>query len=173
MNEATCFMTDRLVSFAKLRDTDLPRLRAWLSAAHVQEWWGDAESEMHEIESHLANRKVEMFVFSLDAQPTGYIQCYDPRDWPGHGFDGEAPGTRGIDLFIGEPDMIGRGVGTAVIRAFCDRLFARGAPAVVIDPDPANARAIRTYEKAGFRAFGRFSDPESGELLLMRCVRRG
>ena len=32
-------------------------------------------------------------------------------------------------------------------------LFEEGAPRVVIDPDPKNLRAIRAYEKAGFRAF--------------------
>ena len=39
------------------------------------------------------------------------------------------------------------------MRQFVDMLFEEGVPRVVIDPDPANARAIRAYEKAGFRAF--------------------
>jgi RimJ/RimL family protein N-acetyltransferase len=30
-------------------------------------------------------------------------------------------------------------------------LLAKGAPRVVTDPDPANARAVRAYEKAGFQ----------------------
>ena len=47
--------------------------------------------------------------------------------------------------------MIGHGHGSAFIRAFIERLLATGTPRVVIDPDPANARAIRAYEKAGFR----------------------
>ena len=37
-----------------------------------------------------------------------------------------------------------------MIRSVCRPLLAAGAPRVVTDPDPANARAIRAYEKAGF-----------------------
>ena len=37
---------------------------------------------------------------------------------------------------------------------------------LVIDPDPANARAIRAYEKAGFRR-GRVVDTPDGPALLM------
>jgi aminoglycoside 6'-N-acetyltransferase len=32
-------------------------------------------------------------------------------------------------------------------------LFREGAPRVIVDPDPANGRAIRAYEKAGFTHF--------------------
>ena len=59
---------------------------------------------------------------------------------------------RGIDEFIGlTPGMIGRGHGAAVIRSFVDGLLAAATPRVLTDPDPANARAIRACEKAGFR----------------------
>ena len=64
--------------------------------------------------------------------------------------DSSRRGTRGIDLFIGEPDMIERGHGSALIRAFADERLRQGAPRMVTDPDPANLRAIRAYEKAGF-----------------------
>ena len=77
-------------------------------------------------------------------------------------------GTRGIDQFIGEADMLGRGHGSAFIRAFIDRLLANGAPRIVIDPDPANARAIRAYEKAGFDKdrYGRYTRRPA--LLMVR-----
>ena len=35
-------------------------------------------------------------------------------------------GTRGIDQFIGEPDMVNRGHGSAFIRTFIDELMAAG-----------------------------------------------
>ena len=82
------------------------------------------------------------------------------------GLGPQPAGTRGIDQFIGEPDMIGRGHGSAFIRAFVDRLLAAGTPRVVTDPDPANTRAIRAYEKAGFRK-DRFVDTPDGTALLM------
>ena len=48
--------------------------------------------------------------------------------------------------------MLNRGHGSAFIRAHVERLFADGSPAIGTDPDPANARAIRAYAKAGFGA---------------------
>ena len=47
--------------------------------------------------------------------------------------------------------MIGRGYGSAFLRLLAKRLMRAGAPAVAIDPDVANLRARRAYEKAGFR----------------------
>ena len=38
------------------------------------------------------------------------------------------------------------------IRTFIEGLLAAGSPRVMTDPDPNNERAIRAYEKAGFRA---------------------
>ena len=55
---------------------------------------------------------------------------------------------------IGPAEMIGLGHGSAVLRQFVDELFAEGTLRGITDPDPANARAIRAYEKAGFEAFG-------------------
>jgi aminoglycoside 6'-N-acetyltransferase len=77
-------------------------------------------------------------------------------------------GARGIDQFIGDPDMIGRGHGSAFIRYFADGLLTAGTPRVLTDPDPANARAIRAYEKAGFRSEGMVDTPDGLSLLMVR-----
>jgi aminoglycoside 6'-N-acetyltransferase len=101
-----------------------------------------------------------------DDRPFGYIQRYDPTAWPVQPFAAQPPGTCGIDQFIGEPDMIGRGHGHAFIRAFVERMLAAGIPRVISDPDPANTRAVRAYEKAGFRR-DRLVDTPDGVALLM------
>jgi aminoglycoside 6'-N-acetyltransferase len=88
-------------------------------------------------------------VVVLHGQPFAYIQAYDPADY---GVLSDQPaGTRGIDQFIGVPEMTGIGHGPRFIAAFSDHLFTAGATRVVTDPDPANKVAIRAYEKAGFR----------------------
>lgn len=161
------------IAFAPVTRDHFPLLRRWIATPHVAAWWGEVEAEMRLIDEHLASDAVRMFVFSVAGRAAGFIQTYRAADWPGHGFDDEAPGTVGIDLFIGEAELLGRGIGVAVIEAFCARLFAEGAPAIVIDPDPANARAVRAYEKAGFMAMGTFDDPEQGTILLMRKLRGG
>jgi RimJ/RimL family protein N-acetyltransferase len=81
------------------------------------------------------------------------------------------PGARGIDQFLAYADQRGRGIGTEMVRAFVLRLF--DDPAVTriqTDPDPRNARAIRCYEKAGFRRLREVVTPD-GPALLMICER--
>jgi aminoglycoside 6'-N-acetyltransferase len=77
-------------------------------------------------------------------------------------------GTRGIDQFIGEADLVGCGHGSAFIRAFSDRLLAAGTPRVITDPNPANARAIRAYAKAGFHKQHEVDTPDGRALLMVR-----
>ncbi len=64
--------------------------------------------------------------------------------------------------------MTGRGHGSSFIRAFLVALIGTGTPRVLTDPHPANARAIRAYEKAGFRK-DRMVDTSDGRALLMVC----
>ena len=41
-------------------------------------------------------------------------------------------------------------------------------PAPVTDPDPANTRAVRAYEKAGFEKAGMVDTPDGPALLMVR-----
>ena len=90
-----------------------------------------------------------------------------PHDWNPHPFAYLPTGARGIDQYIGEPDMLGRGHGSAFVRAHCDRLLDAGAPAIGTDPHPDNKRAIRAYEKAGFAVAGGPLDTRWGRAILM------
>ena len=110
----------------------------------------------------------EPFIVLCDGRPIGYQQCYDPHVEYDHPYADQPSGTRGIDQFIGEPDMVGRGHGSAFIRAFIERLFGAGAVRVVTDPDPRNARAIRAYGKVGFTPLEERATV-FGDVLLMAC----
>ncbi|MBA2514094.1 MAG: GNAT family N-acetyltransferase [Solirubrobacterales bacterium] len=60
----------------------------------------------------------------------------------------------GIDLFL-DPVVHGRGVGTEAVRRVVRHLIdGLGHHRITIDPAAANAAAIRTYEKVGFRVVG-------------------
>ena len=58
------------------------------------------------------------------------------------------------------PDKLVAGIGSAVLRAFAERLVAQGHRTIIIDPDPDNSRAVRAYEKAGFRAIPQLARPD-------------
>jgi aminoglycoside 6'-N-acetyltransferase len=84
------------------------------------------------------------------------------------GFGPQPEGTRGIDQFIGEGDMIERGHGSAFIRQFVDEQFRSGLPRMVTDPDPLNARALRACEKADFVRDRMVETPDGPALLMVR-----
>jgi aminoglycoside 6'-N-acetyltransferase len=157
--------------FHPLSAADLPLVRGWLAAPEVVRWWGNSDEQLELISGDLDHPAMDQFTVAKEDRPFGYLQCYDPAAWPDNGLGPQPPGTRGIDQFIGEPDMIGRGHGSAFIRLFIEGLLAAGAPRVVTDPDPANARAIRAYEKAGFRRDRLVDTPDGRALLMVRDTR--
>jgi aminoglycoside 6'-N-acetyltransferase len=153
-------------AFRPMEATDLPLLRRWLAMPHVVEWWGQPDEQFDLVSGDLSEPAMEQFIVTTADRPIGYIQSYSPEDWGIQPFGNQPGGTRGIDQFIGEPDMVGRGHGSAFIRAFIDKLVAKGAPRVLTDPDPKNGRAIRAYEKAGFQR-ERLVQTSEGIALLM------
>ena len=155
--------------FRPMTEADKPLARRWLETPEVQDWWGFPEGEVS-LEEDLHSPDMTMWIVCFEDRPFAYIQDYDPHAWAMHHFAELPPGSRGIDQFIGEPDMIGLGHGSAFVRAHVDRLFAEGAPAVGVDPHPENLRAIRAYEKAGF-VRGPIQDTEWGLSLLMTRYR--
>jgi aminoglycoside 6'-N-acetyltransferase len=154
--------------FRPMTTSDLPLVRRWLAEPHVVQWWGNTLEQFELVSGDLEVEAMEQFVVAINDCPFGYLQCYDPEVWPENGLGDHPRGTRGIDQFIGEQDMVDRGHGSAFIRTFIDRLLAAGAPRVITDPDPANGRAIRAYEKAGFRRQHLVDTPD-GTALLMVC----
>jgi aminoglycoside 6'-N-acetyltransferase len=120
-----------------------------------------------EIKQIAADPAFDCYIVSIDGREVGYLQSYDPQTWPDHPFTDRPCGSCGLDMFIGEPDMIGQGYGTQIVQAFADRLFAAGVPEVLIDPHPDNAAAIKAYGRAGFIVYGE-RDTEWGRVLLMR-----
>lgn len=146
-------MTANRYVFRSVVEDDLPMIRAWITAPHAAPWWGDPDREIAEIREHIDSISVEPIIVELDGKPIAYLQSYDPHLEEDHPYQDQPFGTMGLDLTIGEAELTGMGHGSALLRQFVTELFDEGAPRVIVDPDPANARAIGAYEKAGFRAF--------------------
>ncbi|APO65729.1 GCN5-related N-acetyltransferase protein [Rhizobium gallicum] len=130
---------------------DFPLLAQWLAEPHVARWWGEPSTELGSIEEAMTSEETRPMIVELDGKPIGYLQSYDPHLEEGHPYQDQPKGTLGIDISIGIPELTDKGHGAAIIRQFTSELFADGAKRIVIDPDPENLRAIRAYEKAGFR----------------------
>ena len=154
--------------FQPMTADDLPLVHRWLMTAHVSEWWGDAPEQLTLVTEDLDEPAMDQYIVVKDDRAFAYLQCYVHAAWLENGLGLHPAGTRGIDQFIGEVDMVGCGHGSAFIRAFTDRLLASGTPRVITDPDPANARAIRAYEKAGFHKQHEVDTPDGRALLMVR-----
>ena len=156
-----------MYEFRPMTAADLPLVKRWLAMPHVTPWWGDANEQFELVSGDLSHPAMDQFIVASEGRPFAYLQCYDLTAW-NSGFGAQPLGTRGIDQFIGEPDMVGKGHGSAFIRAYIEGLLANGTPRVVTDPDPGNARAIRAYQKAGFAKAHLVDTPDGVALLMVR-----
>ena len=163
------------ISFRPLSTEDLPQLHEWLHRPHVAEWWQPGPS-LEEVRAEYAPAiagtiPCRCYIAMAGSKPIGFIQVYSPAGFHSEGWwlEEHDPGVRGIDQFLCSAEDMNRGLGTAMIRAFVSRLFADPAVTrVQTDPDPLNARAIRCYEKSGFKAARRIDTPDGPALLLYR-----
>ncbi|MCQ1838014.1 GNAT family N-acetyltransferase [Neorhizobium galegae] len=138
-------------SFRDVTREDFPLLATWLAEPHIAKWWGKVDEELASIEYSMTSVETRPMIAELDGRPIAYLQHYDPHLEEDHPYQDQPKGTLGIDISIGNAELVGIGHGSAIIRQLTSELFENGAKRIVIDPDPENAQAIRAYEKAGFR----------------------
>jgi RimJ/RimL family protein N-acetyltransferase len=163
-----------VITFRPLARDDFPMFREWLARPHVREWWGWPTS-MEDVEAEYGptlapGARDRCWIAYEDGEAIGYIQSYVVQGSPDGWWPDETdPGARGIDQFLADGSRLGQGLGTRMVRAFVETLFADPAVTKVqTDPSPDNARAIRCYEKAGFERVGIVDTPDGPALLMVR-----
>jgi len=144
------------VSFRPLRRADLPLLSRWIAAPHVAPWWRedpspDAVARAYGPALDGAD-PTEMFIAVVDGRDVGYVQRYLLDDYPEWATGLGITDAAGIDYLIGEPDMVGTGVGTVVVGAFTAATLERygGVTCVAVTVQQANPRSWRALEKTGY-----------------------
>jgi aminoglycoside 6'-N-acetyltransferase len=114
------------------------------------------------------------YLAQIDGRSAGMFQHYRIADDPKYAAVlalGED--AIGVDLFIGEPELIGLGHGPAMLRQFLrDVAFPfHRMDVCVIGPSVHNLAAIRAYEKVGFRALREVHVPDEPDPeFLMRIT---
>lgn len=160
--------TTNRYTFRNVTKADLDLVLEWQSRPHVREWWDSIEPGSEE---DLEDPRVARWIVSTAGRPFAYMQDYTVHGWEDHHFFLLPRGSRGIDQFIGERDMIEKGHGSAFITERLEILFEQGVPVVATDPHPENARAIAAYKKAGFVEFGDPRETRWGRILPMKVCR--
>lgn len=136
---------------------DLPRLGIWLDRPHVARWWGDRDEAMAAIRQHVP---ADHALIAVDTRPVGYL-CWQqplPEELAAAGLGDLPADLIDVDILIGEPDLVGRGIGPQALTLLLDQLRAAGQTSVGMAAAAANPRARRAYEKAGFRLFRTFQE---------------
>ncbi|HEX3692594.1 MAG TPA: GNAT family protein [Solirubrobacteraceae bacterium] len=143
---------------------DTPELLRVHATPGVVRFWGEPEDGFPFADEPEQTR----LTIVLDGRAVGLIQFWEEAH----------PRYRHatIDLFL-DPCVHGRGIGTEALRLLVEHLTReRGHHRLTIDPAADNPAAIRSYEKAGFRAVGvmRRYEHRGGEdyrdALLMELV---
>ena len=145
------------ITFRPLKQTDFTLLQKWLNSPHVKEWWKE-ESDLGSIEKKYGKRvdgnsATTCFVILLENRPIGMIQSYWVKDYKEYNDAIKIPYSVGIDLFIGEDEFIGKGVGRKILSEFCKQIVRSAYSDVqfgVASPSIHNLSSIRAFEKAGF-----------------------
>ena len=136
-----------MISFRAIAQDDVALLATWLERDHVKRWWRDERAEDY-VDPN------EHFLIELDGRPVGMIQTYLVDDYPEwKAVVGDETDLAGVDLLIGEPDLVGLGLGPAVLERFArEVVFARPETmALVATVEEPNTRSWRAFEKAGFQ----------------------
>ncbi len=160
--------------FKPLTEAQLSLLTRWLNYQHLQEWWNSGELTLEKVrEKYLprikGNDSARPYIIYLDEIPIGYIQYYyasagDPNWWP----DEPGQDVIGIDQFIADINLLGKGYGTLMIIQFIRYLANEIAISEVrVDPRPDNLRAIRCYEKTGFRKIQDIITPDGPATMMI------
>jgi len=172
------------IGFRRLSRDDFALLASWLEEPAVRHWWnhditpGALEADFGESidgkegsEDHLA---------LLDGEPVGLVQYSRFAAFPDYVEEMEqvypvGPTAASIDYLIGRTDMIGRGLGTEMIRAFVDRVWDADPEVteLVVPVNSANERSWRALLRVGFRLVARGEmDPDSPDHDRMHEILR-
>ncbi len=129
-----------------LAESDVTRIVELGADPEVARWWRGLTTEHVRAKARGEDEGVTVFAIVVAGEVAGLIQHYEEDD-PEYEH-------AGIDLFLGTP-YHGGGLGTDAVRTMVRHLIDdRGHHRLVIDPAAHNERAIRCYEKVGFRRVG-------------------
>ncbi len=129
---------------------DKAKLTEIFSDPEVARWWGDPATSVNDALN--VEEGGSHFVIELDGETIGFIQSYEEDD----------PMYRhaSLDISLGSP-WHGKGLGPDALRTLARYLIdERDHHRLTIDPAAHNMRAIKAYERVGFKPVGRMRNYE-------------
>jgi aminoglycoside 6'-N-acetyltransferase len=155
MSASTAQLRGERLLLRALRAEDADRLEEILREPEVARWWGGYDSDAkRSVEEIFEDRDAVSYAIETNGHVIGLIQ-YQEENTPDYRH-------AGIDIFLATAAQ-GRGLGSEALHLLARYLFEeRGHHRLTIDPATANSRAIRAYERVGFRPVGVMREYERG-----------
>ena len=151
---------------------DWALIRSWLTDPGIQDWWGPLSSTEAEVNIALSSAHAICRIIEFDGEAVGYCHAIDATLWGDQLPEELEPGTWDLDIFVASERHRGRGIGQSALAALKDEVFSTTlAVAVCVFPSIRNERAVRAYEKAGFRWRRIWNDPHAGPSWFMVAER--
>ena len=179
-----------LFTFEPIDESHFSLLLKWLESPFIKVWWDPEITWTHKLieekygtyvkgykkiilAGKVIERPISAFIILLNSHKIGYIQYYDFYDFPreySQVISGLPANLAAIDMFLGEKNLMGKGIGPALLEQFLKEYVFKKFDAVFVDPESANKNAIRAYEKAGFV---RFKQIQNGNITCMIRAKEG
>ncbi|WLR57204.1 GNAT family N-acetyltransferase [Mesobacillus subterraneus] len=144
------------IKIRRLKGKDKHLLAKWLSTPEVLQYYEgrDHSFDLEKVDRvfYASDEDEVKCMIEYEDKSIGYIQYYELDEATKKDYGYEGGKIFGTDQFIGEIDYWDRGIGTLLVTSMTNHLFEQmKADKVVMDPQVWNERAIKCYEKCGFK----------------------
>lgn len=152
---------DNKFTFKPLSFSDISLMYEWFNLPHVQKFYSlrqwTKDQVLEKLKPYITgNKPVSGFIVLMNEQSIGYVQQYKISDysWPNQNLSQAIiDNAAGIDLFIGNEELIEKKIGSQIIKAFIENKVWPHFQYCIVDPDFKNISAIKCYEKLNFHLY--------------------
>ncbi len=152
---------------------DVSLVHKWMHAEHVAATWRQDWSLprwFEELSTQLAGEHSLPCIVSFDGREFAYVELYRvARDKIGECYPFH-PRDLGVHIAVGDRQIIGRGLGSALLDALAVGLFDADPECrrVVAEPDVHNGASVAAFGKAGYHQVAEVGLPDKNSALLAR-----
>ena len=138
----------------------------------MSRWWGRLSEALARIRQPASGGGQALITEA--GRPVGYLCWQHPTraDLEAASLHHVPESAIDVDLLIGEPDAVGRGIGPRALELIQERVWRDpSVPLVMLCTSVENTVAQRAFEKAGFTRRRIFEDPGGGTFCLFVAER--
>ena len=174
------------ISFEKAQPYHEKFIFSWLNKPHVRKFWDNSKAHKDDIINFIQGRKEPSnyaygqyvyWIGSIENIPYCMMMTIEEkmgkkRPKLKDQYLSKTGTTYGLDFMIGNPNYLGKGLGSLTLISFLE-FFKKNSPpphadTFFIDPDITNPRARHVYGKAGFNFIGDFTMEGGGVFLAVK-----